>query len=165
MSTPETKPPEPHIDASALRSKLLTVPSIVVEKALILYVILTDKFTPLWVRALVVAALVYLINPLDLIPDALPGIGLTDDLAVLVLTLERLSRFVTPRVKLRAKRMAPDWLMRGDKDHQDTDKQDTDNTQPDNNNEQGVPDNGQEKEDDNGRRSRVPFLERFRIFP
>jgi uncharacterized membrane protein YkvA (DUF1232 family) len=113
MNVSDTPPPEPKLDESALRSKLLTVPSIVVEKSLILYVILTDRFTPLWVRALVVAALIYVINPLDTIPDVLPGIGLADDLAVLALTLERLSRFVTPRVRMRAKRLAPEWLKSG----------------------------------------------------
>ena len=104
--------------------------------------------------ALVAAALVYLINPLDAIPDALPGIGLVDDLAVLALTLERLSRFATPRVRLRARRMAPEWLAR----------RDDPNTQPDDNNQQGVPHDGQEEDHKTGR-GRVPFVERFRILP
>lgn len=30
-----------------------------------------------------VAALIYFLNPLDLVPDALPALGLTDDMAVL----------------------------------------------------------------------------------
>ncbi len=30
-----------------------------------------------------IAALIYFLNPVDLIPDALPGLGLTDDFAVL----------------------------------------------------------------------------------
>lgn len=164
MSTPPLPSPEPKIDESALRSKLLTVPSIIVEKALILYVILTDKLTPMWVRALVVAALVYLINPLDAIPDVLPGIGLADDLAVLALTLERLSRFVTPRVKMRAKRLAPEWLKSGD-DHGDPNSQPPTDDQSNIDNEQGEPDHGPQKENPGGRRSRVPFIERFRILP
>lgn len=32
----------------------------------------------------VMAALVYFVNPLDLVPDALPGLGLTDDFTVLL---------------------------------------------------------------------------------
>ncbi len=148
------KPPPNTIDESALRAKLLVVPSIIVEKALILYIILTDRLTPLWVRALVAATLIYLINPLDAIPDVLPGIGLADDLAVIAVTLERLSRFVTPRVKMRAKRLAPEWLARAG----------TNDYKTNTNNEQGVPHDGEEKEDHPGRR-RVPFLERFRILP
>ena len=153
MSVPNL-PPEPQVDEATLRSKLLSVPATVVEKALVLYVILTDRFTPVWVRALVAAALVYLLNPLDAIPDALPGIGLVDDLAVLALTLERLSRFATPRVRLRARCMAPEWLARRDER----------NTQSNDNNEQGVPHDGQEEDHKTGR-GRVPFVERFRILP
>ena len=164
MNASDTPPPEPNIDESALRSKLLTVPSIIVEKALILYVILTDRFTPMWVRALVIAALIYLINPLDAIPDVLPGIGFADDLAVLALTLERLSRFVTPRVRMRAKRLAPEWLKSGG-DNEEYDPQPQTEDQSNTSNEQGEPDNGPEEENPGGRRSRVPFIERFRIFP
>jgi uncharacterized membrane protein YkvA (DUF1232 family) len=69
------------------------------------------------VRALVLAALAYLINPLDLVPDALVGVGLTDDFAVLALALERVSRHVTPAVRERARALAPEWLSgRGGKD-------------------------------------------------
>jgi uncharacterized membrane protein YkvA (DUF1232 family) len=164
MNASDTPPPEPKLDESALRSKLLTVPSIIVEKALILYVILTDRFTPIWVRVLVIAALVYLINPLDAIPDVLPGIGFADDLAVLALTLERLSRFVTPRVRMRARRLTPQWLKSGD-DNEEHNSQPQTEDHSNTNNEQGEPDNGPEEENPGGRRSRVPFIERFRIFP
>jgi uncharacterized membrane protein YkvA (DUF1232 family) len=66
------------------------------------------------VRALVLAALAYLINPLDALPDALVGIGLTDDLAVLALALERVSRYVTPAVRERARELTPEWLSKHD---------------------------------------------------
>jgi len=88
-----------------------------VEKALLLYVLLTARETPAWVRALVLAALAYLINPLDALPDALVGIGLTDDLAVLALALERVSRYVTPAVRERARELTPEWLSKHDGDH------------------------------------------------
>ena len=38
---------------------------------------------PLKTLIAVVAAMIYFLNPIDLIPDAILGIGLTDDLAVL----------------------------------------------------------------------------------
>lgn len=147
------KSPADRVDEVALRAKLLSVPAVIVEKALLLYVILTDRLTPVWVRALVAATLIFLINPWDAIPDVIPGVGLADDLALIAVTLERLSRFVTPTVKLRAKRLAPTWLAR-----------ENDNDSQTNNKVQGVPDNGKEKEVQPGRR-RVPFLERFRILP
>jgi uncharacterized membrane protein YkvA (DUF1232 family) len=108
MSTPQNKD-DSAVDESSLRDKLLSA-SYIVEKALLLYALLTVRDTPAWVRALVVAALAYLINPLDLMPDALVGIGFTDDLAVLALALERVSRYVTPAVRDRAKALAPEWL-------------------------------------------------------
>ena len=109
MSPPDT-PDEDGVNASTLRDKLLSVPTHIVEKALLLYVLLTARDTPAWVRALVLAALAYLINPLDALPDALLGIGLTDDLAVLALALERVSRYITPAVRERARELTPEWL-------------------------------------------------------
>ncbi len=38
------------------------------------------------------AAVVYFLNPFDLIPDFLPGLGLTDDLAVLTWVYQAFSR-------------------------------------------------------------------------
>lgn len=38
---------------------------------------------PYWTLAAIAFALLYVLNPFDLIPDALPGIGLLDDAAVL----------------------------------------------------------------------------------
>jgi len=108
--SPPSKSSDPSIDESTLRKKLLSVPSDIVEKALVLYVLLTARDTPVWVRVLVIAALTYLINPFDVIPDALLGIGLTDDLAVLALALERASHYVTPAIRKRARRLAPKWL-------------------------------------------------------
>jgi uncharacterized membrane protein YkvA (DUF1232 family) len=40
----------------------------------------------------ITAALLYFMNPFDLIPDALPALGLTDDLAVLSWVYQNLSR-------------------------------------------------------------------------
>jgi uncharacterized membrane protein YkvA (DUF1232 family) len=96
--------PEVPLDEAAFWAKLRSVPAEVVRRALTLYALLADSGTPAWVRALVAAALVYLVNPLDLLPDAIPGVGLADDMAVLALALERLSRFVTPAVRARAER-------------------------------------------------------------
>jgi uncharacterized membrane protein YkvA (DUF1232 family) len=134
------------------------VPANVLQKALTLYAILTDRCTPLWVRALVLAALAYLINPLDAMPDALPGLGLTDDLAVLALTLVRLSRFVTPVVALRAKRLMPEWL--AERPGHDSPEPRT-APRPEATQEKGEPDHEPEEEDPGGRGGRVPFLERF----
>jgi uncharacterized membrane protein YkvA (DUF1232 family) len=44
----------------------------------------TGKYQlPARVIIILLAAIIYFINPIDLIPDFIPGLGLTDDLAVL----------------------------------------------------------------------------------
>ena len=40
----------------------------------------------------IVGALLYLVNPLDLLPDSIPGIGLLDDAFILSLTIRRTRR-------------------------------------------------------------------------
>jgi uncharacterized membrane protein YkvA (DUF1232 family) len=51
------------------------------------------QYTAIPTRSLlsVTAALVYFLNPLDLVPDALPALGLTDDFAILSWVYHHLS--------------------------------------------------------------------------
>lgn len=64
-----------------------------VEDGRLLLSLVTDygrgayRQVPYWTLTAVVFALLYVANPLDLIPDALPGIGLIDDAAVLSVCL------------------------------------------------------------------------------
>ena len=50
--------------------------------------IMRDPRTPIGLKAMMGAALAYVVMPVDLIPDALPIIGQADDLTVLLLTLD-----------------------------------------------------------------------------
>jgi uncharacterized membrane protein YkvA (DUF1232 family) len=170
MSAPEEPRQPEELDEGAFGRKLRRVPGTIVEKALTLYVILTDGATPVWARALVLAAITYLINPFDAIPDALPGIGLADDLAVLALALERLSRFVTPGVEARVKELSPSWMSdaSGDDESQPTEKPEIKTkarTRRRSKKKGGADAPNQEDKEDPDRRSRVPFIERFRILP
>ena len=45
--------------------------------------------------ASVAAALLYVLSPVDLVPDFIPGIGLIDDMAVLALLLHALAQDLT----------------------------------------------------------------------
>ena len=48
-----------------------------------------DSRTPFHLKMVVIAAVIYFISPIDLIPDiALPIVGLTDDLIILVLAVQ-----------------------------------------------------------------------------
>ena len=142
-----TQENEEHFDEEAFWRKVRTVPESIVEKAITLYVLLSSRDTPAWVRALALAALAYLINPLDACPDVLPCIGLIDDLAILVLALERLSRYVTPEVEARAKRLVPRWLAGGKQPTEDENPPGEDPGE----HEQGDHDDAEEEEGNEGR--------------
>jgi len=43
-----------------------------------------DARVPLWAKAMLVAALAYVVLPFDLIPDVIPGIGEIDDLVIVL---------------------------------------------------------------------------------
>lgn len=57
-----------------------------------LWAMLTDKdYVVSWeTKAVIVAALGYFISPVDLVPDAVPGVGWTDDALVVVGALHKL---------------------------------------------------------------------------
>ena len=60
-----------------------------VYAALILYYTLESDKVALKDKAMIIGALGYLISPLDVIPDAIPIAGLSDDLAVLIFVLHK----------------------------------------------------------------------------
>ena len=51
--------------------------------------------TPWLVKTLMVIAALYLLMPIDLIPDTIPILGLTDDFAIIGLILSYADRFIT----------------------------------------------------------------------
>ena len=55
-------------------------------------------------KALIVGSLGYFISPLDLIPDYIPIIGLTDDAAVLMFTYYRIFRIIDDDIRDNAKK-------------------------------------------------------------
>ncbi|UCD37464.1 MAG: DUF1232 domain-containing protein, partial [Fidelibacterota bacterium] len=59
-----------------------------------MFLMLKDPGVPLTAKAEVAAALLYFLNPLDLIPDMLPS-GLVDDAALLGVTWKVIQRHIT----------------------------------------------------------------------
>ena len=53
----------------------------------VLLAALMDKQTPAKAKWLVIAAALYGLSPVDLIPDIAPFVGLLDDLAVIIIAL------------------------------------------------------------------------------
>jgi uncharacterized membrane protein YkvA (DUF1232 family) len=60
--------------------------------------LMRDPRVPLPLKGLLVAAAVYLLTPLDLIPDVIPILGQADDLTVLMLVLDLFIRNAPPEV-------------------------------------------------------------------
>jgi uncharacterized membrane protein YkvA (DUF1232 family) len=70
-----------------------------VRQACLAWHLLTDSRVPAWIKLIPVGAVVYLISPIDLIPDFLfPGVGELDDLAVLLLSVKALVDLSPPEV-------------------------------------------------------------------
>jgi uncharacterized membrane protein YkvA (DUF1232 family) len=82
----------------------------VLEKAFVLYYTLDDSETPYWARAIIISALGYFILPVDAIPDAVPAVGFSDDLAVLAAALVTVMAHVKPETFERARRRAREIL-------------------------------------------------------
>ena len=57
--------------------------------------LMRDPRVSIWPKALLVVGVLYLLSPIDLIPDALPVIGEVDDLVVLVVVC-RLFMYLCP---------------------------------------------------------------------
>ena len=78
--------------------------------ALSLYYTLDSKQVPLKDKAIIIGALGYLISPLDVMPDAIPIVGLGDDLAVLIYVLKKVWGEVSEEVKEKAKAKLNQWF-------------------------------------------------------
>ncbi len=82
----------------------------IVYAALLLYYVLRNPATPRADRTKIIGALGYLILPADLIPDFLPAVGYTDDLAALMWALYSVARNVTPELKIMARQKLGEWF-------------------------------------------------------
>lgn len=75
--------------------------------------ILLDSETPYPAKLTVLAALTYLMVPLDLIPDFIPVAGFSDDLVAITALLGICGRHRSQAVRLRARRRLDRWFPLG----------------------------------------------------
>ena len=81
-----------------------------VYAALILYYTLQSDKVSKTDKAIIFGALGYMISPLDVIPDAIPIAGLTDDLAVLLYVLKKVWTDIDPAIMDQAKKRLSKWF-------------------------------------------------------
>jgi uncharacterized membrane protein YkvA (DUF1232 family) len=78
------------------------------EDAVAAFYCASDSATPLAVRATLFGALAYFVLPIDAIPDFIPGLGFTDDAALLIGALTAAQMHVTKAHRQQAR----DWLLK-----------------------------------------------------
>ncbi len=81
----------------------------VLNPALLLYYLWMKPETPAWAKTIIASALVYLVCPMDAIPDMLPG-GFVDDAGVLAGAVATLAAYIDEAVEVRAEAKAVELL-------------------------------------------------------
>ena len=83
-----------------------------VYSALLLYYALMDGEVPMKDKAIVLGALGYFILPADLVPDAIPFAGFSDDGFALLLALRTIWSSITESTKYKARTRLESWFGR-----------------------------------------------------
>lgn len=82
----------------------------VLDPALKMYYALQDSDTPTWAKATITGALGYFIFPVDLIPDLMPVVGYSDDLAVLAGAIGAVATHIKDEHKALAVQKLKQWF-------------------------------------------------------
>ena len=101
------------VDEGALRRLLRRAGRTLARPALECLELLLDGKTPPQVRITMVAALTYLLVPMDLIPDFIPVAGFSDDLVALTALLGLCSTHMNEEIRIRAQRKLDRWFPPG----------------------------------------------------
>ena len=101
------------IDEGAFQRLLKRAGRTIAAPALEALEMVMDQATPPQARLTMLAALTYLLIPIDLIPDFLPVAGFSDDLVALTAVIGLCSKHITPEIRLRAQRRLDRWFPLG----------------------------------------------------
>lgn len=82
----------------------------VVYVALLLYYMALDPSIPRKEKLKIYGALGYFILPADLLPDAILGLGFSDDFAMLAWVIYSVSTHITPDIERRAEEKLKEWF-------------------------------------------------------
>lgn len=90
-------------DVQALGAKLPSMKKGVIakvwDKVLFLWEKARSPEIPLSFKVAIIGALLYLVLPIDAVPDAIPALGLLDDLGVILSVAHKLSKYVLPKIE------------------------------------------------------------------
>ena len=90
-------------DVQELDSKLPAMKKGVIakiwDKVLFLWEQAKSPEVPLRLKLVIVGALLYLVLPIDILPDTIPGVGLLDDLSVLLTVFREVSKYALPKLE------------------------------------------------------------------
>jgi uncharacterized membrane protein YkvA (DUF1232 family) len=70
----------------------------IIRQARLAWRLMFDPRVSLWLKTIVPASLVYLVSPIDFMPDVIPGLGQLDDLALLVLGVKLFIELCPPEI-------------------------------------------------------------------
>ena len=90
-------------DVQTLESKLPSMKKGVIvkvwDKVLFLWEKAKSPEIPLRLKVVIIGALLYLVLPIDVIPDIIPGLGLLDDLGVILAVVSEVSKYALPKIE------------------------------------------------------------------
>ena len=90
-------------DVQDLDSKLPSMKKGVIvkiwDKVLFLWEQIKSQEIPLSLKLVIVGALLYLVLPIDVLPDTIPGIGLLDDMTVILTVFREVTKFALPKIE------------------------------------------------------------------
>ncbi|WP_314655401.1 DUF1232 domain-containing protein [uncultured Selenomonas sp.] len=93
-----------------IRKNIAKIGVKVIYQALLLYYVAQSPNCPAKIKAGIIGALGYLISPIDLIPDIMPGIGYADDAAAIATAVALAQIYITDEIKAQAKAKLADLL-------------------------------------------------------
>ena len=93
---------------SKLKKYAIKIGKELLEKALCLYYVAQEPHVPMTVKTIIYSALAYLVLPIDLVSDIIPGVGYSDDLVVISTALISAMQYVTPEIEEKAQKKLAD---------------------------------------------------------
>lgn len=102
------------IQTSLLKSKIkklaVKIGKPILYPVMLMYFAYHRKDTPKWAKKIILGALVYLVVPVDALPDVIPVVGFSDDLSVILASLGAVAFYIDDEVRIIAKDKINMWL-------------------------------------------------------